>query len=89
MGFLIDASSGGKDPGLLPGNRWVAFQLPESYLQRLPGASMGSNQNIRRGDWVRAGKSGAPACSNFSIGGMHTGWLVLGTVAIQFEGELF
>ena len=39
-------------------------------------------------DWVRACKGGEPACSNFSIAGPYTEWMVLGAVAARVEGKL-
>jgi hypothetical protein len=37
---------------------------------------------------VRACKGGAPACSNFSIAGKFTEWLVLGSAAVHVDGPL-
>jgi hypothetical protein len=74
--------------GLLPGSRWAEYELPPPYLSRSPGASVGSNHQAHLRDWVRACKGGAPACSNFSIGGPYTEWLVLGAAAIHYEGKL-
>jgi hypothetical protein len=39
-------------------------------------------------DWVRACKGGEPACSNFSIAGPYTEWMVLGAVAARVDGKL-
>jgi hypothetical protein len=36
----------------------------------------------------RACKGGAPACSNFTIAGKYTEWLLLGSVAVHYEGKL-
>ena len=69
----------GEGVGLLPGKRWADYKLPTPYLQRSPGHSR---------DWVRACKGGAPGCSNFSISGPYTEWLVLGSAAIHAEGKL-
>jgi predicted dehydrogenase len=78
----------GESVGLLPGSRWAEYKLPAPYLQRSPGASTGSNHSAHLRDWVRACKGGAPACSNFSIGGKFTEWLVLGAAAVHREGKL-
>ena len=78
----------GEDVGLLPGARWAEYKLPEPYLTRSPGASTGSNHSAHLRDWVRACKGGAPACSNFSIAGPYTEWLVLGSAAVHYEGKL-
>ena len=65
--------------GLLPGSRWAEYKLPPRMLTRSPG---------HQRDWVRACKGGEPACSNFSIAGPYTEWMVLGAVAARVEGKL-
>jgi hypothetical protein len=78
----------GEDVGLLPGSRWADYKLPPPYLPRSPGASTGDNHAAHCRDWVRACKGGAPACSNFAIAGKYTEWLLLGSVAVHYEGKL-
>ena len=78
----------GESVGLLPGSRWAEYKLPPSYLSRSPGASTGPNDVAHARDWIRACKGGAPACSNFSIGGPYTEWLVLGAAAVHYDGKL-
>ena len=84
----LGTSGRGEDVGLLPGKRWAEYKLPGEYLQRSPGASTGSNHTAHLHDWVRACKGGAAACSNFSIAGKFTEWLVLGTAAVHVDGRL-
>jgi predicted dehydrogenase len=84
----LGTSGRGEGVGLLPGSRWAEYKLPEPYLQRSPGASTGSNHAAHLRDWVRACKGGAPACSNFSIAGPYTEWLVLGAAAVHYDGKL-
>ena len=84
----LGTSGRGEGVGLLPGSRWAEYELPAAYLPRSPGASTGSNGSAHLRDWVRACKGGVPACSNFSIGGPYTEWLVLGAAAIHYEGKL-
>ncbi len=84
----LGTSGRGEGVGLLPGSRWAEYKLPPAYLQRSPGASTGDNGSAHARDWVRACKGGAPACSNFSIGGPYTEWLVMGAVATHYEGKL-
>ncbi len=84
----LGTSGRGEGVGLLPGSRWAEYKLPNAYLQRSPGASTGDNGSAHARDWVRACKGGAPACSNFSIAGPYTEWLVLGAVATHNEGKL-
>lgn len=78
----------GEGVGLMPGSRWAEYKLPPAYLQRSPGASTGDNHRAHCHDWVRACKGGAPACSNFSIAGPYTEWLVLGSAAVHYDGKL-
>ena len=84
----LGTSGRGEGVGLLPGSRWAEYRLPDPYLQRSPGASTGSNHAAHARDWVRACKGGAPACSNFSIAGKYTEWLILGSAAVHYEGKL-
>jgi len=84
----LGTSGRGEGVGLLPGSRWAEYKLPSAYLARSPGASTGDNHAAHCRDWIRACKGGAPACSNFSIGGPYTEWLVLGAAAVHYEGKL-
>jgi GFO/IDH/MocA oxidoreductase family protein len=84
----MGTSGRGEEVGLLPGSRWADYKLPKAYLPRSPGASTGDNHAAHCRDWIRACKGGAPACSNFSIAGKYTEWLVLGAVAVHYEGKL-
>jgi hypothetical protein len=78
----------GEGVGLLPGERWAEYKLPEPFLSRPPGASTGSNHAAHGRDWIRACKGGAPACSNFGNAGPYTEWLVLGAIAVRVPGPL-
>ncbi len=84
----LGTSGRGEGVGLLPGSRWSDYKLAAAYLQRSPGASIGDNGSAHLRDWVRACKGGAPACSQFSIAGPYTEWLVLGAAAVHYEGKL-
>jgi hypothetical protein len=84
----MGTSGRGEEVGLLPGSRWAEYKLPKAYLARSPGASTGDNHAAHCRDWVRACKGGSPACSNFSIAGKYTEWLVLGATAVHYEGKL-
>jgi hypothetical protein len=87
QGYL-GTSGRGEGVGLLPGDRWAEYELPDPFLSRSPGASSGDNHSAHVRDWIRAAKGGAPACSNFSIAGPYVEWLVLGTIAVRVEGKL-
>jgi hypothetical protein len=69
----------GESVGLLPGARWAEYKLPPRTLTRSPG---------HQRDWIRACKGGEPACSNFSIAGPYTEWMVLGAAAVRVPGKL-
>jgi predicted dehydrogenase len=92
----LGTSGRGEGVGLLPGSRWAEYKLPNAYLERSPGPTPGANPadwniSAHARDWVRACKGGTPApCSNFSIAGPYTAWVVLGAVAAHYppEGKL-
>jgi hypothetical protein len=75
----LGTSGRGEGVGLIPGTRWAEYQLPPRMLTRSPG---------HQRDWLRACKGGEPACSNFSIAGPYTEWMVLGAIAARVEGKL-
>jgi predicted dehydrogenase len=77
-GFLTTDTYGARTR-LLPAERNKDYQLPPQYLTRSPG-------HYR--DWIRAAKGGERSCSDFSIAGPLTEWIVLGTIALHFEGKL-
>jgi predicted dehydrogenase len=78
----------GEAVGLIPAARWKQYTLPEAYLPRSPGATTGDNHAAHCRDWIRACKGGAPACSNFSISGPYTEWVILAAVASHYQGKL-
>jgi len=55
------------------------YKLPAPLLTRSPG-------HYR--DWIRASKGGDPACSNFSVAGPFVQWMLLGVIAMKYEGKL-
>ena len=69
----------GDDTRLLPDELMKDFKLPEPILSRSPG-------HYR--DWIRACKGGGPACSNFDYAGPFTEWVLLGNLAIRYQGKL-
>ena len=75
----LGTSGRGEGVGLLPGSRWADYSLPAPMLTRSPG---------HHRDWVRACKGGEPACSNFSVAGPYTEWIVLGAIATRVPGRL-
>ena len=52
--------------------------MPSAVLTRSPG-------HYR--DWIRAAKGGDPSCSNFSVAGPYTEWMLLGAISWRFPNE--
>jgi hypothetical protein len=76
-GFL--ATSGrGERTTLLPESKMETFQKPEPVIPRSPGHFQ---------DWIRACKGGPGACSNFSIAGPYTEWILLGAISWRFPNQ--
>ncbi len=69
----------GANTRLLPEARHKEYKLPPQFLTRSPG-------HYR--DWIRACKGGEPACSDFRVAGPFTEWILLGCIALRFEGKL-
>ena len=76
---IMTTDTYGANVRLLPEARHKEYKLPGEILTRSPG-------HYR--DWIRACKGGDPACSNFSVAGPFTEWIVMGVVALHFEGKL-
>ncbi|MGH9671696.1 MAG: hypothetical protein ACRD44_00815 [Bryobacteraceae bacterium] len=53
--------------------------MPPQFLTRSPG---------HHRDWIRPCKGGERSCSDFSVAGPLTEWILLGSVALRFEGRL-
>jgi predicted dehydrogenase len=77
-GFLTTGTYG-EGTRLLPAERMSEYKFPPQFLTRSPG-------HYR--DWIRACKGGERACSDFSIAGPFTEWVLLGVLALRFEGKL-
>ena len=76
---MITTGCYGERTRLVPASRMQDYRLPPPFLTRSPG-------HYR--DWIRACKGGAPACSDFSIAGPFTEWILLGVLALRFPGKL-
>jgi predicted dehydrogenase len=64
---------------LLPEARNNDYKLPPEVLTRSPG---------HHRDWIRACKGGERSCSDFSIAGPFTEWILLATIATRMDGKL-
>ncbi len=69
----------GERTRLMPDARMKDYTFPPELLTRSPG-------HYR--DWIRACKGGAPACSNFSVASPFVEWMLLGVIALRFDGKL-
>jgi predicted dehydrogenase len=69
----------GERTRLVPALKMSGYSLPAAFLTRSPG-------HYR--DWIRAAKGGEPSCSNFSVAGPFVQWMLLGVIAMKFEGKL-
>ncbi|HYW42637.1 MAG TPA: Gfo/Idh/MocA family oxidoreductase [Bryobacteraceae bacterium] len=76
---ILTTDTYGANVRLLPMERMKDYKLPPESLTRSPG---------HHRDWIRACKGGDPSCSNFSVAGPLTEWIVLGVVAVRVEGKL-
>jgi predicted dehydrogenase len=76
---MVTTGCYGERTRLVPAEKMKDYKMPAPVLTRSPG-------HYR--DWIRACKGGAPACSNFSVAGPFVQWMLLGTIAMRFEGKL-
>ncbi|MEP7367592.1 MAG: Gfo/Idh/MocA family oxidoreductase [Acidobacteriota bacterium] len=76
---LITTGTYGEGTRLLPASKMADYKFPAPLLTRSPG-------HYR--DWIRACKGGEQSCSNFSIAGPFTEWILLGSLSLRFEGKL-
>jgi predicted dehydrogenase len=76
---LITTGTYGENTRLLPIEKMENYRFPSPLLTRSPG-------HYR--DWIRAAKGGDPACSNFSIAGPFTEWIVMAVISLRVEGKL-
>jgi hypothetical protein len=75
---LLGTRARGESYSLLPISKQVNHPRPPEVLKRSPGHFQ---------DWIRALKGGEPACSNFTIAGPYTEWMLLGAISWCFPNE--
>ncbi len=68
----------GESYSLLPRSRQQGHPRPPEVLKRSPGHYK---------NWIEALKGGEPACSNFTISGPYTEWMLLGRISWRFPNE--
>jgi predicted dehydrogenase len=76
---MVTTGCYGERTRLVPAEKMKDYRLPAPLLSRSPG-------HYR--DWIRAAKGGEQACSNFSVAGPFVQWMLLGVIAMKFEGKL-
>ena len=76
---MMTTGTYGEMTRLIPVKRMEDYIFPEETYNRSPGHYQ---------DWIRSAKGGAPSCSNFSIAGPFTEWILLGVLSLRFEGKL-
>lgn len=76
---LITTGTYGANTRLLPVGKMKDYEFPPELLTRSPGHYQ---------DWIRAAKGGEPSCSNFGVAGPFTEWILLGVLALRFDGKL-
>jgi predicted dehydrogenase len=74
----LGTSDRGESYTLLPRSKQAGHRRPPEVLKRSPGHFQ---------DWIRACKGGEPACSNFTIAGPYTEWMLLGAISWRFPHE--
>ncbi len=76
---MITTGCYGDGTRLVPASKMKDYKFPPKLLTRSPGHHQ---------DWIRACKGGDPACSNFGVAGPFVQWMLLGVIAMKFEGKL-
>lgn len=76
---MVTTGCYGERTRLVPASKMLDYEMPAPFLSRSPG-------HYR--DWIRACKGGDPSCSNFSVAGPFVQWMLLGVIAMKFEGKL-
>ena len=76
---MLTTGTYGENTRLIPVAKMEDYKFPPELLTRSPG-------HYR--DWIRACKGGDPACSNFSVSAPFTETILLGVLALRFDGKL-
>ncbi len=76
---MLTSGTYGDVTRLIPIEKMKDYQMPAPLLTRSPG-------HMR--DFIRACKGGDPACSNFEVAAPFVEWMLLGAIALRFNGKL-
>jgi len=76
---MLTTGTYGEATRLIPVEKMRDYRMPAPLLTRSPG-------HMR--DFIRACKGGDPACSNFDVASPFVEWMLLGVIALRYEGKL-
>jgi Oxidoreductase family, NAD-binding Rossmann fold/Oxidoreductase family, C-terminal alpha/beta domain len=76
---MLTTGTYGEITRLIPAEKMKDFRMPPPFLTRSPG-------HMR--DFIRACKGGDPACSNFDVAAPFVEWMLLGVIALRYQGKL-
>jgi len=76
---MVTTGCYGERTRLMPDQKMKDYKMPSKLLTRSPGHYQ---------DWIRACKGGEHSCSNFDVAGPFVSWMLLGVIAMKFEGKL-
>ena len=76
---MLTTGTYGEMTRLIPVEKMQDYRMPPPLLTRSPG-------HMR--DFIRACKGGDPACSNFDVAAPFVEWMLLGVIALRYEGKL-
>ena len=76
---MLTTGTYGEMTRLIPVEKMNDYRMPPPLLTRSPG-------HMR--DFIRACKGGDPACSNFDVAAPFVEWMLLGVIALRYEGKI-
>ncbi len=76
---MLTTGTYGEATRLVPLEKMRDYRMPAPLLTRSPG-------HMR--DFIRAAKGGDPACSNFDVAAPFVEWMLLGAIALRYEGKI-
>ncbi len=76
---MVTTGCYGEKTRLMPDEKMKDYKMPSKLLTRSPGHYQ---------DWIRACKGGEHSCSNFDVAGPFVSWMLLGLIAMKYEGKL-
>jgi predicted dehydrogenase len=77
---VMGTSGHGNSVSMIPASKNEGYVNPPEVIKRVEGANHYQN-------WIDAVKGGDPPCSNFSISGPYTEWMLLGAISWRFPNE--